>query len=192
MTYFRCFRCSTTCFAVRAVTFLAASNSNWPSVGRWSCGRDSCCWTSRPKVSSRRLSGISGGRSATGGLGEIAIVLVEQYLDFAQELGDEFAVMDRGSVIYAASRADLDEQSAQAGDGDLTDAADRRFEAPPTAGSDMPTVSATDEAKTFSANRSHGRIVLSVGLSAGRSRRKKVYEDGALRARFPNRETWRR
>ena len=45
------------------------------------------------------------------GLGEIAIVLVEQYLDFAQELGDEFAVMDRGSVIYAASRADLDEQA---------------------------------------------------------------------------------
>ena len=45
------------------------------------------------------------------GLGKIAIVLVEQYLDFAQELGDEFAVMDRGSVIYAASRADLDEQA---------------------------------------------------------------------------------
>ena len=45
------------------------------------------------------------------GVGKIAIVLVEQYLDFAQELGDEFAVMDRGSVIYAASRADLDEQA---------------------------------------------------------------------------------
>jgi urea transport system ATP-binding protein len=45
------------------------------------------------------------------GLGKIAIVLVEQYLDFAQELGDEFAVMDRGSVIYAASRAELDEQA---------------------------------------------------------------------------------
>ena len=30
-------------------------------------------------------------------LGEIAIVLVEQYFDFAQELGDHFAVMDRGS-----------------------------------------------------------------------------------------------
>jgi urea transport system ATP-binding protein len=45
------------------------------------------------------------------GLGKIAIVLVEQYLDFAQELGDEFTVMDRGSVIYAASRANLDEQA---------------------------------------------------------------------------------
>jgi urea transport system ATP-binding protein len=42
-------------------------------------------------------------------LGEIAIVLVEQYLDFARELGDHFAVMDRGSIVYSASRADLDD-----------------------------------------------------------------------------------
>ena len=42
-------------------------------------------------------------------LGQIAVVLVEQYLDFAQELGDRFAVMDRGSVVYACSRADMDE-----------------------------------------------------------------------------------
>ena len=42
-------------------------------------------------------------------LGQIAIILVEQYLDFAQELGDQFLVMDRGSVIYSSSRADLDE-----------------------------------------------------------------------------------
>jgi urea transport system ATP-binding protein len=43
------------------------------------------------------------------GLGEIAIVLVEQYLDFASELGDYFAVMERGAIVYASSRADLDE-----------------------------------------------------------------------------------
>src|SRR5688572_28345267 len=42
-------------------------------------------------------------------LGEIAIILVEQYLDFAQELGDHFAVMDRGAIVYSASRAALDE-----------------------------------------------------------------------------------
>ncbi len=42
-------------------------------------------------------------------LGTIAVVLVEQYLDFAQELGDHFAVMDRGAVVYSASRADMDE-----------------------------------------------------------------------------------
>jgi urea transport system ATP-binding protein len=38
----------------------------------------------------------------------IAIVLVEQYLDFACELGDNFAVMDRGAVKYACDRTNLD------------------------------------------------------------------------------------
>ena len=43
------------------------------------------------------------------GLGQMAIVLVEQYLDFASELGDSFAVMDRGSIVYACDKANLDE-----------------------------------------------------------------------------------
>jgi urea transport system ATP-binding protein len=43
------------------------------------------------------------------GLGKMAIVLVEQYLDFAHELGDHFVVMDRGSIVYACDRANLDE-----------------------------------------------------------------------------------
>jgi urea transport system ATP-binding protein len=42
-------------------------------------------------------------------LGKIAIVLVEQYLDFARELGDHFVVMDRGAVVYSCSRESLDE-----------------------------------------------------------------------------------
>jgi urea transport system ATP-binding protein len=42
-------------------------------------------------------------------LGKIAVVLVEQYLDFARELGDHFAVMDRGAIIYSCSRDDMDE-----------------------------------------------------------------------------------
>ena len=41
-------------------------------------------------------------------LGNIAIVLVEQYLDFACELGDRFAVMDRGAVKYSCDRDNLD------------------------------------------------------------------------------------
>ena len=39
----------------------------------------------------------------------MAIVLVEQYLDFARELGDYFAVMDRGQIVYSASDAGMDE-----------------------------------------------------------------------------------
>ena len=42
-------------------------------------------------------------------LGQMAIVLVEQYLDFAQELGDRLVVMDRGAIVYACDKADLDE-----------------------------------------------------------------------------------
>jgi urea transport system ATP-binding protein len=41
-------------------------------------------------------------------LGSIAIVLVEQYLDFACELGDNFTVMDRGAVKFACDRSNLD------------------------------------------------------------------------------------
>ncbi len=44
-------------------------------------------------------------------LGRIAIVLVEQYLDFARELGDQFIVMDRGSVVYSCTRETIDEEA---------------------------------------------------------------------------------
>jgi len=36
--------------------------------------------------------------------GGIAILLVEQYLDFARELADSFAVMDRGQIVMSGSR----------------------------------------------------------------------------------------
>ena len=42
-------------------------------------------------------------------LKEMAIVLVEQYLDFAQELGDHLVVMDRGAIVYSCDRASMDE-----------------------------------------------------------------------------------
>lgn len=43
------------------------------------------------------------------GRGEMAILLVEQYLDFARELADDFAVMDRGSIVLAGDMASADE-----------------------------------------------------------------------------------
>ena len=42
-------------------------------------------------------------------LGKIAVVLVEQYLDFARALGDLFVVMDRGAIVYSCTRDTLDE-----------------------------------------------------------------------------------
>jgi urea transport system ATP-binding protein len=43
------------------------------------------------------------------GLKQMAIVLVEQYLDFAKELGDHFVVMDRGAIVYCSDRAGMEE-----------------------------------------------------------------------------------
>src|SRR5271169_1096963 len=43
------------------------------------------------------------------GRGNMAILLVEQYFDFVQELADDFAVMDRGSIVYSCDRATMDE-----------------------------------------------------------------------------------
>jgi urea transport system ATP-binding protein len=37
----------------------------------------------------------------------MAIVVVEQYLDFAREIADHFVVMDRGEVVLAGARGDL-------------------------------------------------------------------------------------
>jgi len=39
--------------------------------------------------------------------GEMAIVLVEQYFEFAYELADRFTVLKRGSVVMNGSRAEL-------------------------------------------------------------------------------------
>ena len=41
--------------------------------------------------------------------GEMAIVLVEQYFDFAKELADLWHVMDRGEVTLSGDRASMDE-----------------------------------------------------------------------------------
>ncbi len=45
--------------------------------------------------------------------GEMAIVLVEQYFDFARDLGDSFAVMDRGQVMMSGRVDSMDEESVR-------------------------------------------------------------------------------
>jgi urea transport system ATP-binding protein len=46
--------------------------------------------------------------------GDMAIVLVEQYFDFARDLCDSFHVMDRGQIVAAGRRADMDEDAVRA------------------------------------------------------------------------------
>ncbi len=41
------------------------------------------------------------------GKGEMAILVVEQYFDFARRLGDRFALLERGSIVMSGDRAAL-------------------------------------------------------------------------------------
>ncbi len=41
--------------------------------------------------------------------GELAVLLVEQYFDFARDLADDFAVMDRGAITLSGEMASADE-----------------------------------------------------------------------------------
>ncbi len=41
--------------------------------------------------------------------GDMAIVLVEQYFEFARDLADRFTVMDRGEVVLAGDKAEMNE-----------------------------------------------------------------------------------
>ena len=43
----------------------------------------------------------------------LAIVLVEQYLDFARELADQIAIMDRGEIVFSGAPADLDDPAVR-------------------------------------------------------------------------------
>ena len=46
--------------------------------------------------------------------GGMAIVLVEQYFDFAQELADQFAILDRGQVVASGNQAQMMDQNVRA------------------------------------------------------------------------------
>jgi urea transport system ATP-binding protein len=45
--------------------------------------------------------------------GDMAILLVEQYFEFARDLADTYAVMDRGQVVLAGSRASMVESDVR-------------------------------------------------------------------------------
>jgi urea transport system ATP-binding protein len=45
--------------------------------------------------------------------GQMAILLVEQYLDFARQLADHLAVMDRGQVVLAGRPNELDDRDVR-------------------------------------------------------------------------------
>ena len=98
-------------------------------------------------------------------LGNMAIVLVEQYLDFACELGDNFAVMDRGAVKYACDRSQPRSRRDQPPDGAV-----RPYRAPAFGGRMRTDISRAASA-TFAANRAQGAVRFGVHLQDGVTRR---------------------
>jgi urea transport system ATP-binding protein len=45
--------------------------------------------------------------------GEMAILVVEQYFEWARDIADDYAVMDRGQVVLAGTRAEMDESAVR-------------------------------------------------------------------------------
>jgi urea transport system ATP-binding protein len=48
-----------------------------------------------------------------GGRGDMAVLLVEQYFEFARDLADRFLVMDRGEVVMSGTRQDMVEDDVR-------------------------------------------------------------------------------
>jgi urea transport system ATP-binding protein len=45
--------------------------------------------------------------------GDMAIVLVEQYFEFARDLADEYAVLDRGQIVLSGTRSEMNEANVR-------------------------------------------------------------------------------
>ena len=51
---------------------------------------------------------------ALAATGEMAILLVEQYYDFARSLADQYLVMERGEIVKRGAGAEMDEDGVKA------------------------------------------------------------------------------
>src|SRR4029078_13060932 len=51
---------------------------------------------------------------ALAATGDMAILLVEQYYDFARSLADQYLVMERGEIVKRGAGADMDKDGVKA------------------------------------------------------------------------------
>ncbi len=119
------------------------------------------------------------------GLKEMAIVLVEQYLDFAQELGDQLVVMDRGSNRLFLRHAPAWTRARSSARWRFENDA-RKCDSSRGNGREDSRSLCRTAPKSSPPIAPRGHIALGVAARAGRTRRTSVHEDGSLRVRFPN------
>ena len=43
----------------------------------------------------------------------MAILVVEQYFEWARDIADDYAVMDRGAIVLSGTRAEMDETAVR-------------------------------------------------------------------------------
>jgi urea transport system ATP-binding protein len=43
----------------------------------------------------------------------MAILVVEQYFEWSRDIADDYAVMDRGAIVLAGTRAEMDESAVR-------------------------------------------------------------------------------
>jgi urea transport system ATP-binding protein len=104
-----CSRCSARCCAGAAATFPAGQQQL--AIARALVTRPRPLLLGEPTEGIqpsiiKQIGEVVRGLAARG---DMAILLVEQYLDFAREIADDLIVMERGEVVVAGIRAEVNE-----------------------------------------------------------------------------------
>ena len=94
-------------FDARLEGLMVAVGSAGSGGGRRPAGR------SPPRDASRRAHRIGRAITLLRQRGDMAILLVEQYLDFAHELADDFAAMDPGEIVMSGTRETFDAEAVR-------------------------------------------------------------------------------